>query len=134
MESEPEADEAVIRRLIAKQVDAYNRGDAAAFLESIAEDRVGLNPGQPVTRGRGNLQELQAFFDSVEQTIDLEVDEVVVFGDWAFDRGCGQGTLLPKTVAQGQDPETSYRYKYIRIWRREADGWKVARSIWNTSG
>ncbi|MEE8586818.1 MAG: DUF4440 domain-containing protein [Acidobacteriota bacterium] len=134
METDPEADEAVIRRLIAEQVDAYNRGDAAAFLETIAEDRVGMNPGQPVSCGRGDRGELQSFFDSVEQTIELEVDEVVVFGDWAFDRGSGKGTLSPKAANNGLDPEATYSYKYIRIWHRKDDGWKVSRSIWNTNG
>lgn len=126
-------DKKEILRLIREQTDAYNHGNASLFLSSIAEDRISLNPNQPTVVGRGDEKELQDFFDRVEQYTNLQVDELVVFGDWAFERGSGEGTLTPKSAAEKQDPTASYSYKYIRVWNRRSEGWKVVRSIWNTS-
>ncbi len=133
MSLSPEDDVAEIRRLIEEQVSAYNDGDAARFLQSNSERRITMNPNQSATLGPGDENELQRFFDSVDQTVSLEVDEVVVFGDWAFERGEGHGTLTPKLVPAGVDPTARYSYKYIRIWERESDGWRVTRSIWNSN-
>ncbi|HSR53644.1 MAG TPA: nuclear transport factor 2 family protein [Acidobacteriota bacterium] len=126
-----ESAERLIRRLIEKQVEAYNRGDAAAYLENIADDRIAMNPEQPLSVGKGDADELQAFFDTIEQEAEVVVDELVVIGDWAFERGRGQGTLSPKHEAL--DPAASYSYKYLRIWQCRDGRWLVVRSIWNSS-
>ncbi len=132
MRRDPAADEAELRRLIEENTEAYNRGDAAAFLSYIAEDRIALNPEQDPMLGRGDEDELQRFMDSVEQSAELIIDELQVFGDCAFERGRGVGTLAPRLSAGGLfDPTTKYRYKYIRIWRRREGEWRVYRTIWN---
>lgn len=128
MSQESEADEAEIRRLIAGQIEAYNRGEGVRVLEIIAQDRIILNPHQPVVRGRGDLGELQTFLNNVQHSIDLDVDELLVFGEWAFERGVVSGRLARRPSAQ----PSSYTYKYARIWRRKDDGWKIYLSIWNS--
>ncbi|HSR67768.1 MAG TPA: nuclear transport factor 2 family protein [Acidobacteriota bacterium] len=133
MDGKPESAEQAIRRLIKKQVQAYNRGDAAAFLENIAPDRIAMNPEQPLTVGRGDVDELQAFFDEVDQRTELVIDELVVTGKWAFERGRGVGTASPKSVGAALDPAATYSYKYMRIWRCREGRWMVVRSIWNSS-
>lgn len=121
-----------IRRLSREQVEAYVRGDAVRFMETIAPDRVVMNPNQPARVDNKNLEELQAFLDSVEQTAEVEIDEVVVEGDWAFEWGHGRGTLSPHSAAGQIDPTISYRYKYLRLWNRTNGQWKNCRMIWNS--
>jgi ketosteroid isomerase-like protein len=56
--------------------------------------------------------------------------EILVTGDWAFDRGTYSQTLTPKGGGVAQK-ETG---KYLWLYHRAPDGsWKQARVIWNSS-
>jgi ketosteroid isomerase-like protein len=63
--------------------------------------------------------------------ISLTSEELVVNGDWAFDRGQFMTHLMPK------DPKAQMimdQGKYIVILRKETDGsWRVAREIANSN-
>ncbi len=120
-----------VLRAVQAQTEAYNRGDAAAFLEFLAEDRIVMTPNQESRQGRTSLADMQDLFDQAQHRADVRVEEIVAEGDWAFEWGTGVGSLSPKTASEHDDPAGIYRYNYLRIWRRSAEGWKVARSIWN---
>ena len=126
-------DEKQIQRLAAKQIKAYLGGDAQGFLSAIAEDRIVMSPGEPARVGKRDQEELQAFMSRVNQTAEVEIEEIVADNGWAFEWGTGRGTLAPNNAPPGLDPTLSYTYKYLRIWRKGPQGWKVARMIWNLS-
>jgi len=59
-----------------------------------------------------------------------ELDEILVFGNWAYSRGRYTGISRP--VDGG--PEYEDRLSFSGMWHRESDGsWKIARDMWNNS-
>jgi len=117
-----------IRELNASWADALKRRDAQALAALVTEDAVFLAPGMPAVKGKSDVralyEKLFAQFSRVEQTATAE--EIVVAGDWAYQRGPETLHLTPANgsgvlVLQGNG---------MSILRREQDGtWKFARGI-----
>ena len=108
----------------AQFVKAANSGDTARVASLYTEDAVLLAPNAPMMRGR---QEIKAFFDGmVEQMglpeLQLNTKQVEEHGDTAWEVGAYTMKL------QG----VSDHGKYIVVWKRQGDDWKLAADIWNT--
>lgn len=97
----------------------------------MAEDVVMMAPNMPPVTGAANAAEaMRQFFGAFEVQIRYTSTEIVVAGDWAFDRGTYSQTLTPKRGGAAHN-ETG---KYLWLYRRAPDGsWKQARVIWNGS-
>lgn len=124
-------DERQIFQLATRQYESYNRGDAQGYLNPIATDRIIMSPGEPLRVGKRNRLELQAFLARITQRAEVEIEEIVARKGWAFEWGTGRGTLTPNNASAGMDPALFYTYKYLRIWQKGPEGWKVVRMIWN---
>jgi len=126
---------------------AVNAGDLEAYLANIAEDAVLMPPNEPPVVGKEATRAWhQALFGqfSLEETISSE--EVVVAGDWGFDRGTYTITPTPKAVGEaaegtsieqpeiGRELDYAQTGKYLWILRRQPDGsWKIARGMWSSN-
>jgi ketosteroid isomerase-like protein len=88
-----------------------------------------MGPSQPpVTGGDSVATLMREFHDAFAVQVEYNSQEIVVFGDWAFDRGTERYTLTPK--AGGAPIRKSGNYLYL--YQRQADGsWKQSRVIWN---
>ena len=110
---------------------AENAGSVERMRVHFAEDVVMMAPTMPTVVGAANAaQAMRQFFDMFAVQIAYTSIEIVVSGDWAFDRGTYVHTLTPK---RGGTPlkETG---KYLWLYRRTPQGaWKQARVIWNSS-
>ena len=110
---------------------AENESSVERMRVHMAEDVVMMAPNMPTVTGAPNAdQAMRQLFAAFDVQIRYTSSEIVVTGDWAFDRGVYSQTLTPK---QGGAPlrETG---KYLWLYRRTPDGsWKQARVIWNTS-
>ena len=111
-------------------VVAYNAGDAAALVALLTDDAVVMPPNEPALVGSDAYQSwTEAFFEQFTTELTITSEEIVVAGDWAFDRGVYTQTL---TSAAGGDAIQDSG-KYLVIFQRQADSaWKVARDIWNS--
>jgi ketosteroid isomerase-like protein len=100
------------------------------FERTAATDVIVLPPDGSIITGRQALMKLnQEFFNRSETLFDNKSDEIVVSGDWAFDRGTYRYTETPR--AGGSTVITEGNYLWLA--RREPDGsWRHARIIWNT--
>jgi uncharacterized protein (TIGR02246 family) len=125
--------EQAIRDIIARLTRAEATLDAPAFDDLVADDVVILPPNVPLVEGREaclafiheTLGEVAALFS---REMQVDVSEVRVSGDLAFDRGTYEDRLTPKA---GGDVEIETG-KYLRVYGRGADGrWKVARISWS---
>ena len=124
--------EDAVRQIIQVR-DAWIAGvrakDVERLMGYLTDDVVMLHPNRPAIVGKeANRTDLVAAFGrfSVEQT--AETDEVIIAGEWAFDRSRAMTTLTP--VAGGE--RVTVRSKTITILRRCEDGaWKIARVIGN---
>ena len=110
---------------------AENESSVERMRVHMAEDVVMMAPNMPAVTGAANAgQAMRQFFAAFDVQIQYTSSEIVVAGDWAFDRGVYRQTLTPR---QGGTPlqETG---KYLWVYRRTPEGsWKQARVIWNSS-
>ena len=67
----------------------------------------------------------QALIDTGIKAIKLETIETERYGDTASEIG--------RYILEGEGNQVLDRGKYIVIWKREADQWKIHRDIFNTS-
>ena len=85
-----------------------------------------MPPNGEIVRGREGIQEtMQGLLDAGIKGIQLETVEVEGHGDTAYE--VGKGTLM------GEDEQTIDEVKYIVIWKKVDDAWKLHRDIFNSN-
>jgi ketosteroid isomerase-like protein len=125
-------DEDAVRE-IAKVRDAWTAAvkakDVERLIGMLTDDIVMMHPNRPAVIGlAANRADLLAAFGKFHVDQIVVSDEMVVAGEWAFDRSRATTTLTPVV---GGAPVT-VRSKAITILRHQADGsWKIARVIGN---
>ncbi|MGH9365728.1 MAG: YybH family protein [Thermoanaerobaculia bacterium] len=127
--SDPAADRQAIAAATAQFQAAENAGSVDQFRSHFADDLVMMGPDKPpVTGGDSVAALMREFHDAFAVQVEYNSQEIVVFGDWAFDRGTERYTLTPK--AGGAPIRKSGNYLYV--YQRQEDGsWKQSRVIWN---
>lgn len=118
-------DEAAIRALVTTWLEASAAGDLPRVLELMAEDVVFLAAGRPPMRGKDAFAAASRALEGrtrIEGT--AEIQEVRVFGDWAY---CwNQLTLRVHPV--GSEATTELRGPALSVFRKQADGtWVIFR-------
>ncbi|MFO1426522.1 MAG: nuclear transport factor 2 family protein [Steroidobacteraceae bacterium] len=103
---------------------AFNRDDAAACAAVFAADGQVLPEAGPAIVGQEALQQYFVGEVSREISYDLHTSMQVVRGDLAVE----QGTYVMRNVRLGTDVEAG---KYLTVWRRIGDTWKISRLIYN---
>jgi uncharacterized protein (TIGR02246 family) len=105
-------------------VAAYNSGDMKKFGEGFAEDAKSYPPGSGVKAGREAILKEWESYKSHWSRMKLETVEVIEAGpDLAIETGNYSG------MWQGK-PDKG---KYLTVWKKEGDTWKVYRDIWNSN-
>ena len=114
----------------AAHVAALNAGDGLAWAAQFTDDAVQMPPNAPENVGRSNITSWsQGFLEQFRVHFALTVNEVRVSGEWAFERGYYTIGLTSKAGgAQMQDVG-----KYITVYQRRGDTWRMARDIWNSN-
>ncbi|HEY7377090.1 MAG TPA: DUF4440 domain-containing protein [Steroidobacteraceae bacterium] len=117
------ADEQAVATTAAGWEKAYNEKDADGVAALYSEDGQLLPPGPPVVNGSAAIREYWAKdIASSGAPIKISSDASGVGGDWAWRAGSWSST-----DAQG----ASVTGKYVEVWHRTANGWKLHRDIWN---
>jgi uncharacterized protein (TIGR02246 family) len=116
-------DERQIRDLIREWLEASKRGDTAAVLELMADDVVFLVAGRPPMRGRSAFADAQAGMNGFELDARSEVEEVRVFGDWAY----AWTTLTVVVHPPGGAKAVTRSGNTLSILRKEDSGWIIFR-------
>jgi uncharacterized protein (TIGR02246 family) len=118
-------DEQAIRTLVATWLEASAQGDLDRVLQLMAEDVVFLVCGRPAMRGRDAFAAASRAMEGRGRVEGAaEVQEVRVFGDWAY-----SWTQLTLTVhPAGGGPPTRRSGPAISVLRRQADdSWVIYR-------
>lgn len=84
VQSSMQNDEQAIRELLTTWLSATKVGDTERVLSLMAEDAVFLVPGQPPMRGRAAFAAAQAGLKQVDIEATSEIQEIKVFGEWAY--------------------------------------------------
>ncbi len=105
---------------------AFGRGDTAGVAQLYTENGQVLPPQSDAITGRQGIQAFwQAVMNMGVKAARLETVEVTHQGSAAFEVG--------RYTLQGAEGQVLDRGKYIVIWERDGDQWKLSRDIWNTS-
>jgi uncharacterized protein (TIGR02246 family) len=123
--AQPPANKATIEKLNDAFVTAFNKGDFAAVGAMYTEDAAALPPGSSMISGRSNIQ---AFWGQAGQGISdvkLTTVDVKTLGP---DSAREIGTFALTTKGQQSQQVTG---KYVVVWQRAGNDWKLATDIWN---
>ena len=125
------AERQAIAAVTAQTQAAENAGSVEQMRLHFADDVVMMGPNMPAVSGADSVAAaMRSFFDAFTVQIQYTSQEIVVLGDWAFDRGTYRHTLTPKSGG-APIPENG---KYLWLYRRHPDGsWKQTRVIWNSN-
>jgi uncharacterized protein (TIGR02246 family) len=117
-----------LRTLLATYETSLNASDAARIEQLYAEDGVFIPAGFPTASGRPAVRgAYDAVFSNIRIAIHFTVDELMVKGDVAYARTHSAGTsTVVATGASG--PEKN---RELFIFSRGANGWKIARYMFN---
>ena len=107
-------------------MDAFADGDAEKVAGFYTANCRFLPDNSHPVDGRANVQELlQSMMDGGVSSIELITWEVEDCGDTAVEVG--------RVVMRGGDDEILDDGKFIVIWKKENDGWRLHRDIVNSS-
>jgi ketosteroid isomerase-like protein len=124
------ADRAAIDRIRQAFEAGENAGDAESLRQYLADDAIGMAPNAPPCRGvDACMAALRGWFELFEVDVQYRSEEIVIAGNWAFDRGTAKEILAPKKGGAPFGGEG----KYLWLYRRVGGEWKQARAIWNSS-
>lgn len=104
---------------------AITRHDLAASVALFSDDAQILPQHGPAVSGR---QEIEAYLNdwtTPKVTYDTDTELTLVRGDL----GVEQGRYRIRNVRRGSDVEDG---KYLHVWRRVGNDWKLYRVIYNT--
>ena len=118
-----------ITSILASWRESVNAGDADGLLALVAEDLEMIPPGEKAIRGADAHQFLRGFTDEGKANLGpFKDEEIVVSGDWGFQRYTYEITLTPK--GGGDSVEISGHG--LHVFQRQQNGsWKLSKDIWS---
>lgn len=124
-------DEEAIRAMHAAANAALSRGDLDGVMEVYAADVISMPANQPPLIGRNAVRAMwQGVLEEYTVASSITVEEVVITGPWAYERGVYRLTLTSRRDGSVVEDDG----KYLDIVRREPDGrWKYARVSWSSN-
>ena len=116
---------AEIEAVNAKWMEFFNKGDFAAIGSLYTEDATALPPGSAMVKGRAAIEAM--WKSMAEQVTDPKVTalDVKSLGPSAA-REIGTFSLKTK----GPTPQ-EVSGKYVVVWEKVGNDWKLATDIWN---
>jgi uncharacterized protein (TIGR02246 family) len=119
------AQKAEIEAVNAKWMDFFNKGDFAGIASLYTEDATAFPPGSGMVKGRAGIEAM--WKSMAEQVSDPKVStlDVKSLGPSAA-REIGTFSLKTK----GPTPQ-ELSGKYVVVWEKVGNDWKLATDIWN---
>jgi len=118
-----DANDGYIRAILSEDLDL--------LMTYYAEDVTLLPPMSPPIKGKNAVRAYWA--EGMKQTTVIEaestLDEILVFGNWAYSRGRYKGKSIPDDGGHEYDDKLNFS----GMWHRNEDGsWRIARDMWNS--
>ncbi|NND64193.1 MAG: nuclear transport factor 2 family protein [Flavobacteriaceae bacterium] len=108
--------------------EAYMRKDHEAIVNMYTSDGKIFPNKRNVMEGPEALSKFWKFRDGVKDVYHkLTPVEVTVIGNYAYDYGYYEGK-----ITNSDDSENEFKGKYVIIWQKIDDDWKMYLDIWNS--
>ena len=122
-------DEKAIREAVKSMEAGVVAGDAARVVAMYADDAVLMPPNEPAVRGSDALRKWWGGMLGVGKAkLSINIEELVVSGDLAVDRGTWDLNLMPN----GATAAVTDHGKYIVVWRKREGKWVAVSDIFNS--
>lgn len=120
-----------IRKISLDIVRAWNEGDYEGFIQYMDDNAILMPQNATSMKGIKAISELYSgSFMNMTFEVDAAIDEIQVFGDYAYEIGAWKGSINP---TDGSDP-IIYNNKTITIYKRHTDGsWKIYRWMYSSN-
>lgn len=125
-------DTAALKALVQSDyIRAYNTRNFASLAKLFTEDAVEMPDNLPALSGK---EAILAYYQKVFEgyataVINQTAEEIAVSGDWAHASGTYHWSGMPQSGGQ----QVESRGKWLAVFRRQPDGWMLARTCWNAS-
>ena len=124
-----ESDEQKIREVHSTWIEAVNAGDLVRLLALMADDVVFLNPGRAPFGRDGFAPGFSAAHQQARIVCVSDLEEVVISGDLAYQRGTFTVAATPKSGGA----TNRISGNFLRIYRRQPDGsWSMTIDMFNS--
>lgn len=109
----------------AKWIELFNKGDFSGIASLYSVDAIAFPPGSAMVKGRTAIEAM--WKSMAEQVTDPKLTTVDVkpLGSFAARE---IGTFVLKTKGSAPQEVTG---KYVVVWEKVGDDWKLATDIWN---
>lgn len=108
--------------------EAFKTGDIWDYIDYFTDDTVWMPDGEAALLGKEAVRAWATRFDGQTFKFRIVPEEVVVAGDWAFDRFI---EIMVPVSSTGEEGDPSY-YRAFWTLRRQVNGsWKITHYIWN---
>ena len=119
-------------QLILKNIKAFSRSYMAADYEALANayttDAKILPPGAGIIAGRESIKKRWTIPATVKILLhEIHPEEITVVGDIAYDVGHYNGK-----TKRADGSEVEWKGKYLIVWKKIGDDWKIYADAWNT--
>ena len=119
------AQQAEIEAVNAKWIDFFNKGDFAGIGSLYTDDATALPPGSPMAKGRAAIEVMWKSMAEHVDDLKLTTLDIKSLGPSAA-REIGTFSLK----AKGPTPR-EVTGKYVVVWEKIGNDWKLATDIWN---
>lgn len=108
----------MIRELVRQRADAGNRGAVIAWIDYFTEDAILMPANTSAVIGKEAIEEWERGFKGYRPRTELNIDELIVRGDWAYMRSNISGIFV------NDDERFPIAGKELAILRRVEGHWK----------
>ena len=119
-EHDPSDDATALVTAAAYWESYYNDKNANAVAALYTEDAQLAPPGAALISGRAAIREYFAREMAASPPITVTADASGIGGEWAWRSGVWSVASEPPVTG-----------KYVEVWRRTAEGWRLHRDVWN---
>ena len=128
-----DSDIEIIKATNSYYISLHPKGDVDSLMDLYTPDAVILSPYELVSEGKEAIRaSWEAWFEAViVEDASSTIDEVIVFGDWAYSRGHFSDVYIMRSDSSKHVSEG----RFSGLWKRSTDGnWKIARDTWFRTG
>ena len=123
----PEAVKEQILQNVKAFSEAYMREDTEALVNMYTEDGKLFPGGSNILEGREALMKFWKFREGVSNLHHkITPTEIKIIDNYAYDFGYYEGS-----TSNAEGKKTDFKGKYVVVWRKENDNWKIYLDIWN---